>query len=262
MIGSSAENHPILSRNGLFAPLRGLAWESFSRPLHWKSRGCRKDRGGPGTGVARGASELFSPLSESDSRQMPGRLVGADRRAARVQGPSMDCFFESLGLGPPGGRAQGILLWNPAGAGTRGKSGATPSWRMAWARHARGRDRARPSRGKASPGADAVHGRPMGNVGGGASAGDGGDEPPPVFSASFHRHSGAEFVQSKMPCGRAWAASEGCGTGNNGMRFASVIARENNSDAPGRARGRKKGFTGAEERDWMAGQRKGTERTQ
>ena len=29
----------------------------------------------------------------------------ADLRAARVQGQFMKCFFEALGLGPPGGRA-------------------------------------------------------------------------------------------------------------------------------------------------------------
>ena len=81
----------------------------------------------------------------------------------------------------------GHFTLEPGRSGNKGKSGATPGWRMAWARHARGRDSARPSRGKASPRADAVHGRPMGNVGGGpgsvraASAGDGGDEPPPVF---------------------------------------------------------------------------------
>ena len=49
--------------------------------------------------------------------------------------------------------------WEPVG-----KRGTTPGWRMAWARHARGRDRARPSRVKASPVAEIVNERPMENV--------------------------------------------------------------------------------------------------
>ena len=50
---------------------------------------------------------MFATMPESppERMQIVGRMVGADRRAARVQRPFLGCFSESPGLGPPGGRA-------------------------------------------------------------------------------------------------------------------------------------------------------------